>query len=122
MEQHLCDVCETVLKGKIYFSTVVEIDESLLNQIKSVTNTQEYYNKLNHYQRNQKMEIKELCPTCYELMKYLFGKRKKEVKKLVEEMERSYQKPAKPCSEIPRKVIEIPPRDRKKKEKDNEQC
>jgi hypothetical protein len=82
-----CDLCDVPLKEGNYYMLYITSASS----IPKYASEEDYYQHLDKVQK----EVKELCPTCKEIIEQIFKLRKEKLGELTDEILSMYKKPTK---------------------------
>jgi ABC-type multidrug transport system ATPase subunit len=92
MQVSYCDVCGNVIKNgsKVFYIVTREMIKEDEKEFKDAMEYLREYNK--QYDR---LEMKEICEHCKKVYDYFFKMRKEEVKEILEDLEKSFEKQSK---------------------------
>ena len=82
-----CDLCDSPLKNREYYLLHI----AFANAVSHYDNVEDYYKYVDKLEK----EVKDLCPTCKEIIDEIFKLRKGKLNELSEELLGIYKKPTK---------------------------
>lgn len=94
MEVRHCDICNEVIKNKVYVLSMLKTSySSIKTEDFEVISTQDLLKKIQ--EQRKRVKVQEVCPGCFKVWDYFIKLRLRKLKQIKKTIEEAYKLPVK---------------------------